>query len=160
MDADTAATTADAAHMGHERHREAEMEARGVAHVRVAGGQVGVDRERRLHKGEGRDDDAPDALGGIERQDAFVAIDQAAHHVGLARGAEGGAGFLRLLDRDQPVDDLAALHQEAVHGLVDAVDVAPQIGERRCFRAGRLDHDDVSTGRIDRSREARNQRKR
>ena len=27
-------------------------------------------RERRLHIGEGRDDDAPDALGGVERQDA------------------------------------------------------------------------------------------
>ena len=87
-------------------------------------------RERRLHVGEGRDDDPPDALGGVERQDAFVALDQPPHHVGLARGAEGGAGFLRLLHRDQAVDDLAALHQQAVHGLVDAVDLAPQIGER------------------------------
>ena len=45
-------------------------------------------------------------------------------------GPERRAGFLRLLDGDQAVDDLAALHQEAVHGLVDAVDLLPQVGER------------------------------
>ena len=33
-------------------------------------------------------------------------------------------------DRDQAVDDLAALDQQRVHRLVDAVDVAAQIGER------------------------------
>ena len=59
-----------------------------------------------------------------------MALDQPAHHVGLARRPERGAGFLRLLDRDQAVDDLAALHQQAVHGLVDAVDLVAQIGER------------------------------
>ena len=64
---------------------------------------------------------------GIERQDAFMAIDQPPHHVGLARGAEGGALLLRLLDLDQAIDDLAALDQEPVHRLVDAVDLAPQI---------------------------------
>ena len=71
-----------------------------------------------------------------------MALDQAAHHLGLARRTEGGAGFLRLLHRDQAVDDVAALHQEAVHGLVDAVDLAPQIGERGGFGTGwgRLDH--------------------
>ena len=82
---------AGGAHVRHERHREAEMEARGVAHRGVAGRQVGMHRERRLHIGEGRDDDAPDALDGVERQDAVVALDQPAHHVGLARRAEGGA---------------------------------------------------------------------
>src|SRR5712691_9336111 len=35
-------------HMRHERHREAEMEAGGIAHRRVPCRQVGVDRERRL----------------------------------------------------------------------------------------------------------------
>ena len=50
--------------------------------------------------------------------------------VGLARRAEGGAGFLRALDRDQAVDDLAALHQQRVHRLVDAVDLGAQIGKR------------------------------
>ena len=30
----------------------------------------------------------------------------------------------RLLDRDEAVDDLSALHQEAVHGLIDAIDLA------------------------------------
>ena len=87
--------------MRHERHREAEMESRGIAHQRVAGGQIGVHRKRRLHIGEGRDDDAPDALGGIERQVAVMALHQAAHHVGFARGAERRADFLGLLHRDQ-----------------------------------------------------------
>ena len=77
-------------------------------------------RERRLHVGEGRDDDAPDALDGVERQDAAMALDQPAHHVGLARRAERGADFLGLLHLDQPVDDVAARHQQAVDLLVDA----------------------------------------
>ena len=34
-----------------------------------------------------------------------------------------------LLDRDQPVDDLAALHQKAVHRLVDAVDFLAQLAK-------------------------------
>ena len=129
-------------------------------------------RERRLDVGEGRDDDAPDALHGIERQNAFVAVDQAAHHVGLARGAEGGAGLLRLLDGDQPVNDLAAFHEEPMHRCIDAIDVAPQIGERRdvgtgCFGHGDLTRADLSSGcralhpgHGSRSRSARKQRKR
>jgi hypothetical protein len=55
---------------------------------------------------------------------------QALHHVGLAAGAEGRAGHLRLLDRDQRLDDLRALHQQAVHRRIDAVDLAAQVGER------------------------------
>ena len=52
-----------------------------------------------------------------------------------------------LLDRDQAVDDLAALHQEPVHRLVDAVDLLAQIGQRGRGRliAGVLGH-----ARIDR----------
>ena len=102
--------------------------------VRVAGREVRVHGKRRLHKRERRDDDAPDALGGVERQDAFVPLDQPSHHLGLARGAEGGARLLALLGGDQPVDDLAALHQELVHGLVDTVDLLAQIGERGGLR--------------------------
>ena len=60
-------------------------------------------------------------------------LDQPAHHLGLARRAEGRAGFLALLDRDQPVDDLAALHQELVHRLVDPVDLLAQIVQRGCL---------------------------
>ena len=126
--------------MGHERHREAEMKAGGIAHLRRARREVGMDAERRLHIGEGRDDDAPDALHGIERQDALMAIDQAAHHVGLARGPEGGALLLRLLDLDQAVDDLAALDQQTMHGLVDAVDLAAQIRQRRSVGRGGFRH--------------------
>ena len=48
-------------------HSETEMEAGGIAHRRVAAGGVGVNRVVRLHIGEGRDDDAPDALDRIER---------------------------------------------------------------------------------------------
>ena len=83
------------AHMRHERHREAEMEARAVAHSGVAGREIGVNGERRLHIGEGRDDDAPDAFDGVERQDAAMALDQAPHHLGFARRPERGAGLLR-----------------------------------------------------------------
>ena len=73
--------------------------------------------------------DAPDALGGVERQQPFVTLGKGAHHRGLAARAEGRAGFGGLLDRDQPVDDLAARHQEAVHGLVDAVDLGAKLGK-------------------------------
>ena len=58
-----------------------------------------------------------------------MALHQATHHVGLARRPEGGAGFLGVLDRDQAVDDFAALHQELVHGLVDAVDILAEFAE-------------------------------
>jgi hypothetical protein len=51
------------------------------------------------------------------------------HHVGLARRTEGGAGFLGLLHRDQSLDDRATLDQKRVHGLIDAVDLAAQVGE-------------------------------
>ncbi len=59
-----------------------------------------------------------------------MALGERPHHRRLAPGPEGGAGFRRLLDRDQAVDDLAALHQQAMHRLVDAVDLLPQLGER------------------------------
>ena len=50
------------------------------------------------------------------------------------------------LTRDEAVDDLAALHQQAVHRLVDAVDLAPQIGERRCgLGAGRFRPSDAAS---------------
>ncbi len=124
--------------MRHERNREAEMEARGIAHQRVAGGEVGMHGERRLHIGESRYDDPPDALDRVERQVAVMTLDEPAHHVGLAGGAESGAGFLGLFDRDQPVDDLAALDQQAVHLFVDAIDLDPQIGKGRVGLARRF----------------------
>ena len=55
---------------------------------------------------------------------------QLAHHVGLARRAERGADFLGLLDLDQPVDDVAARHQQAVDLLVDRVDLLAQFLQR------------------------------
>ena len=113
------------------RHGEAEMEAGAVAHRRVAAGDVGMDRVISLHEGEGRDDDAPDALDRVERQQPLMAQRQALHHVGLATRAEGRPRNLRLLDRDQRLDDGGALHQEAVHGSVDAIDLAAQIGKGR-----------------------------
>ena len=54
--------------MRHQRHREAEMEARRIPHRGIATRDVGMHRIARLHIGEGRDDDAPDALDRIERQ--------------------------------------------------------------------------------------------
>ena len=38
--------------------------------------------------------------------------------------------FLGLLDRDQAIDDLAALDQKRVHRFIDTVDLRPQVGER------------------------------
>jgi hypothetical protein len=125
------------AHVGDQRHREAEMEALGVAHRRLAGREIDMHAERRLHEGKRRDDDAQDAFGRIERKDSAMALDQPAHHVGLARRAECRAGLRGALDPDETVDDLAALHQQAVHLAVDAVDLGAQLGERRrvgCFR--------------------------
>ena len=96
-------------------------------------------RERRLHIRERRDDDAPDALDGVERQDAAMALDQLAHHRGLARRAERRADFLGLLDLDQPVDDVAARHQQAVNLFIDGVDLLAQHLERR-RSGGRFGH--------------------
>ena len=110
-------------------HREAEMEACGIAHRRVAGRDVRVNGVGRLDVGEGPDDDAPDALDGVEGQKAAMAVRERAHHRSLAARAEGGAGFGGALGGDERADDGAALHQEAVHGLVDPVDVAAQILE-------------------------------
>ena len=152
---------AGGAHMRHERHREAEMEARGIAHRGFARSQIGMHGIGRLHMREGRDDDAPDALDGVERQDAAMALDQLAHHRGFARRAEGGAGFLRALDRDQVLDDLAALDQERVHRRVDAVDLGPQSGKRwdvlvGLFRHGGLVNDGAA---LNKWAGPRNQRK-
>ena len=98
--------------MRDERDGEAKMKAGGIAHQRVARGQIGMHGEGRLRVRESRDDDPPNAFDGIERQNAFVALDQPSHHLGFARGAEcRGAGILAALDRDQAVDDLAALDQ-------------------------------------------------
>ena len=96
-------------------------------------------RERRLDVSERRDDDAPDAFDGVERQDAAMALHQAAHHVGLARRTESRAHLLGVLHLDQPVDDVAALHQQAVHLRIDRIDLLAQIGKRR-RRRGRLGH--------------------
>ena len=109
-----------------ERHREAEMEPGAVAQARVAAGDVGVDGIGRLHVGEGRDDDPPDPLDGVERQDPFVPRDDAAHHLGLARRPERRAAALACLDGDQAIDDLAALDQARVEIAVDPVDLVAQ----------------------------------
>ena len=61
---------------------------------------------------------------------------QAPHHVGLARRAERGTDFLGLLDLDQPIDDVAARHQEAVDLTVDGVDLLAQHLERGRGRGG------------------------
>ena len=143
---------AGGAHMRHEGHREAEMEARGIAHQGVARREIGMHRERRLHIGEGGDDDAPDALDGIERQDAFVALDQPPHHLGLARRAEGRAAvswlFLTAISRSM-ISPRSI--RRPVHGLVEAVDFLAQVGQRGRFSVG------SGHGGIDRWAWARNQ---
>jgi len=112
-------------------HREAEMEPGRVAHGRIAAGNVGMDGVAGLDIGEGADDHPPDALHRIERQEAPVTLGERPHHRGLASGTEGGAQARLggLLGGDQPVDDGAALHEQPVHRLVDAVDLLAQIGK-------------------------------
>src|SRR4051812_42367603 len=117
-------------HVWHERNCESEMETCAVAHKRVTGGEIGMYREWRLHIGECRDNNAPDALRGIKRQDASVALHQTAHHVGFARRTKGRPALLRLLHGNEAVNNLSALHQQFVHRTVNTVDVTPQIGER------------------------------
>ncbi len=112
----------------------------GIAHRGVTRGEVGVDGKRRLHVSESGDNDAPDALGGVERQVAVMACHQAAHHVGLAGGTEGRAGFAGFLHRDQTFDDFAALDQQRVHRGVDTIDVGPQICEGNVLGGRLFDH--------------------
>jgi hypothetical protein len=131
--------------MRHEGDGETEMEARGIAHRRIARREIGMHGKGRLHIGEGGDDDAPDALDGVEREDAAVALNEAPHHLGLARRPERRTGFLGALDRDQRLDDLAALDQQPVHRLVDAIDVAAQVRQRRHGGRGR-GHDSAARG--------------
>ena len=59
-----------------------------------------------------------------------MTLDQAAHHVGLARRAERRPHFLGLFDPDQAIDDVAARHQQAVHLLVDRIDLLAQLVQR------------------------------
>ena len=48
---------------------------------------------------------------------------------GLAVRPEGDAAALRALHRDQPIDDVAARHQQLVHVEIDAVDLVAQLGK-------------------------------
>jgi len=68
-----------------------------------------------------------------------MALDQPAHHVGLARGTKRRADLLGLFHRNQPVDDVATRHQQAVDLLVDGVDLFAQHLERG-WSGGRLRH--------------------
>jgi hypothetical protein len=114
-----------------EADREAEVEAGEVAHGERVGAAVDHQRERRLHGREGGDDLAPDVLDRGQRQGAAVAGDEAAHHVGLAAGPEGGAGQAGALGGDQRVDHRAPLDEQAVHLGIDGVDPETERGERR-----------------------------
>ena len=67
---------------------KSEVKPRRIAHRRFTDGDISMHGERRLDIGEGRDDDAPDALDGVERQDAAMTLDQVPHHAGLARGTK------------------------------------------------------------------------
>ncbi len=138
FEAATAATTASASRSALSGTVKPKWKRAEFAHRGVAGGEIRVHFERRLHIGEGRDQDAPDALDRIEGQNPTVALDQPAHHLGLARGPEGGARFLRALDLDQAVDDLAALDQARVQFRVDAIDLGAQIRQRRAGRGVNL----------------------
>ena len=68
-----------------------------------------------------------------------MTLHQPPHHVGLARRAERRADLLGLLHLDQPIDDVAARHQQAVDLRIDGVDLLAQFLQRG-RSGGRLRH--------------------
>jgi len=68
-----------------------------------------------------------------------MAGDEGPHHVGLAARPERQAAALPRLGFDEPMDDLAALHQQLVKRRVDAIDLDSKIGQG--FETGRRGHD-------------------
>ncbi|MEQ9691934.1 MAG: hypothetical protein RLO48_19635 [Bauldia litoralis] len=111
--------------VGHrvETDREAEIEAGEVAHPFRGVAHVDGDVEGRLHPGEGGDDLAPEMLDRRHRQRALMRGDQPAHHRGFAAGPEGVARLAGSLDPDQRVDHGAALDEQAMHIVIDCVDL-------------------------------------
>src|SRR5271165_7251968 len=123
------------AEMGHTGDGEAKMEPRGIAHRGVAARYVDMHAVRRLHIGEGRDDDPPDALDRVQRQQPAVPLHDRPHHRRLASRSERRAATLLRLDLDQLINDPPALDQELVHRRVDSVDLAAQVGQSRLERS-------------------------
>ena len=112
-------------------HGEAEMKALGIAHRSIATRNIGMDGIIGLHISECRDDDAPDALNRIKREQAAMTLGQTTHHFGLAARAESRATTLARLSGDQAVDDLATLHQQTVHVRINPVDIDTEFTEDR-----------------------------
>ena len=126
----TASITPPGAMMRHAGDGEAEMETRAVAHRRVAPRHVDMHGIIRLYISERRDDNAPDALDRVERQQTAMALGDGAHHRSFAGRTKGRAAALARLDGDQPVNDPPALHQQFMHRRVDTVDIDAKIGKR------------------------------
>jgi len=76
-----------------------------------------------------------------------MALHQTPHHVGLACGAKRRADLLRLFHLNQPIDDVAALHQQAMDLRVDRVDLLAEHLKRR-WGGRRLRHTRNLTIRI------------
>jgi hypothetical protein len=66
-----------------------------------------------------------------------VALHEATHHLRFSRRPERGTGFLGLLRFDQAVDDLAALNEQVVHCLIEAIDLPSELNKGRNFRKRR-----------------------
>jgi hypothetical protein len=58
-----------------------------------------------------------------------VPLDQPAHHLGLATRTKSRAATLAGFDSDQPVNDVAALHETAMEIEIDAIDLLPESAE-------------------------------
>ena len=67
-----------------------------------------------------------------------MAGDEGPHHVGLPARPECQAAALPRLGFDQPVDDLAALHQQLVQPRIDSIDFDTKIGQG--LKAGWIAH--------------------
>jgi len=71
-------------------------------------------------------------LSTVSSGSSLMAGDEGPHHVGLAARPERQAAALPRLGFDEPMDDLAALHQQLVKRRVDAI-----VSIRRSARVSR-----------------------
>src|SRR5579883_1502742 len=116
---------------------EAKVKPAGIAHCRITAGDIRMNAVVRLNEGERRDDDAPNALDRVKRQEPMMAGDEAAHHISLPAGPESRTAALTRLRLDQAVNYLPALDQEPVHDGVYTVDLGSEI---RKSVGGRIVH--------------------
>src|SRR5262249_13129835 len=79
-------------------------------------------------------------LGGVERQDSFVAVGQPSPPFPPARPAGSGACFLRLPCGKETIGDLRPPHPQSARPPLDAGEFSAPMRLRGRFRSGRFHH--------------------